>query len=146
MCIVIRQEIDQASVTPSIVPAITIPEKINTLEIGPITEIPTAGQAVGLTQPEINALTNLVRDWPKATTDNAKNNLLIQNCMVLGKSGLYVPVNEPPHLTMDIRLPWDHYMTLGFPERLGYWYRAMQQHTNVHDKIRSLVSLLFSIQ
>lgn len=142
MCIVIRQEIDKASEVSTVVPTISIPQTIAPVQIAPELEIPTAGLAVGLTQPEIKALTNLVRDWPKASTPDAKNNVLIQNCMILGKSGMYIPVTDPPQLTQELRLPWSHYVKQPWSERLGYWYRTMQQHQNVHDKIRCLVSSL----
>lgn len=73
MCVVIKKEIDGVPFGPSI----SIPIKINTLEVAPVAEIPTAGAAAGLSQPEIEASVNLVRDWPTITSDVEKDNLLV---------------------------------------------------------------------
>lgn len=83
MCVVVKQEWDKitatTTTTTTTIPlfgGVEVPMKVNSLEI-PEAEIPAAGPVVGFTQPEINAALNLLRDYPKATTEVEKQNVLV---------------------------------------------------------------------
>lgn len=140
MCIVLKQEIDGVPVGPT-TENVDIPIKVETIGITSETEVPTAGQTIGWTQSEINAALNLVRDWPKATTESDKQLLLVRNCLVLGKSGIIVPLADPPQMTRELRPNWDIVKGLAYPTKLSHWYYHLTHHTTTKDKLLALVSL-----
>lgn len=138
MCVAIKHEVDGTTNIPNL-SGIDLPIKLNTLEIGTEAEIPTIGTAIGLTQPEIDAALKLMRDLPKANTDAEKQNLLVRQCMVLGKGGVILPVDAPPQLTRERRFTWDEVKAASLPMKLNHWYWNMQLVQTSADKLKCLV-------
>lgn len=138
MCAVLKLEIDGVPIGTGM-ESVEIPLKINTLEITPETEVAPAATAIGLTQPEVNALATLVREYPRALTDGEKQLLLVRNCMVLGQRGVIDSVTLPPQLTRERRLSWEEVMPLGYLPRLSHWYSNLKQVQSTEDKIRCIV-------
>lgn len=139
LCIVLKQEMDGVPVGPSTEPS-DIPLKLEDMPIGPETDIPTAGQEIGMTKSEIDAVLNLIRGWPTATNDDLKNLLMIRTSLVLGKNGVIVPLPEAPHDTKELRPSWDIVKGLDQNTRARYWYKHIREQTTLHKKLIALVS------
>lgn len=143
MCVVIKQEMDGTTMVPveQNVGGIDIPIKISPIEITPITDdLTIAAQAVGLTSHEIMALKTIVVEMPMKTTDLAKQNLLVQQCLILGRTGDIMPVTMPQQLTREHRFTWEQIKDFGFGAKLGHWQTNMNRVETVQDKIKCLVS------
>lgn len=141
MCTVIKQELDAGAARPNTVT--DFPIKVNYLELGGENEIRNVGGEIGWTPLEIDAAWGLQRDLLKATTDLEKQNLLVRHCMVLGKSGMIVPVDPAPQLTRERRFTWDEVKTSSFPIRLNHWYWNMQLAQTPADRLKCLVKKIF---
>lgn len=142
MCVAIKQEVDGDSNLPDM-NGIDLPIKIDTINIAPESELPSVGTSAGLTQPEIDAALKLIRDLPTVSTEAEKQNLLMRQCMILGKSGTIVPVDMPPQLTRERRLTWDEVKGSSLPMRLNHWNWNMQLVQTPVDKLKCLVNLKF---